>query len=452
MSNSIDVHLTNKQQLALHFLEDKETTEILFGGAAGGGKTYFGCLWLIQNCIRYPKTRWLMGRAKLESLKKTTLKTFFDICEEWGLKQPEHYIYNAQEKTIRFFNGSEILLKDLFAYPSDPHFTSLGSLEITGAFIDEVADISLKAKNMVASRMRYRLDEFNLIPKLLMTCNPSKNWSYEEFYKKDKTNDIESYKKFIQSLVTDNPFISSTYIEQLKKMDQQSIKRLLYGEWEYDESEDSLIEYDAMLDLFTNYQIMDSQIDKNYYISADIARLGKDKTVIILWQGNIIIDIIQLSKVTTDITIDKIKELKNTYSIPNSRIIIDAGGVGGGVVDQLNGCKSFIANAKPLMINGKTENYDNLKSQLFFKLADFINKREIYIKNNEFKTLIIQELEQIRMKELDSERKLGVISKDLVKTFIGRSPDYADAISFKMFFEINKITKSFQSLYGFDTF
>ena len=34
--------LTKKQGLALKYLTDKTTTEILFGGAAGGGKSYLG--------------------------------------------------------------------------------------------------------------------------------------------------------------------------------------------------------------------------------------------------------------------------------------------------------------------------------------------------------------------------------------------------------------------------
>ena len=71
----------------------------------------------------------------------------------------------------------------MFLYPSDRNFDSLGSLEITAAFIDEANQITEKAKNVVASRLRYKLDENNLIPKMLMTCNPAKNWTYTEYYR-----------------------------------------------------------------------------------------------------------------------------------------------------------------------------------------------------------------------------------------------------------------------------
>ena len=215
--SKINLSLTKKQDVAFTYLNDSVTTEILFGGSAGGGKSFIGCAWLIINCIKYPGTRWLMGRSKLKALKQTTLNTFFEICSVWKLND-SHYKYNQQSGEITFYNGSTIILKDLFLYPSDPNFDSLGSLEITGAFIDEVNQITEKAKNIVASRMRYKLTEYKLIPKLFMSCNPAKNWVYEQFYKKSKNNELEEYKKFIPALVTDNPNISQHYINQLKKL------------------------------------------------------------------------------------------------------------------------------------------------------------------------------------------------------------------------------------------
>ena len=68
-----------RQEQALEILNDNIHTEIFYGGGAGGGKSYLGCAWLILNCIDYPGTRWLMGRAILKSLKESTLLTFFHL-------------------------------------------------------------------------------------------------------------------------------------------------------------------------------------------------------------------------------------------------------------------------------------------------------------------------------------------------------------------------------------
>jgi phage terminase large subunit len=149
------MQLLKKQQYAVFYLKDSTTKEILFGGGAGGGKSALGCLWLIESCQKYPGSRWLMGRAKLKALKETTLVTFFDLSSQLGIS--EQWEYNAQSGTINWLNGSQIILKDLFLYPSDPNFDSLGSLEITGAFIDEVSQINYKAWQIVQSRIRYKI-------------------------------------------------------------------------------------------------------------------------------------------------------------------------------------------------------------------------------------------------------------------------------------------------------
>jgi len=162
------VQLNYKQVHALELFEDKETSEILYGGAAGGGKSILLTYACLKMCLMYPGVRVLLGRSKLDTLKKTTLLSFFEVCSMQGITN-EFYSYNQQSNVITFFNDSQIILKDLFAYPSDPNFDSLGSLEITAAFIDEVAQITEKAKNIVKSRIRFKLDEYNLIPTVLMS-------------------------------------------------------------------------------------------------------------------------------------------------------------------------------------------------------------------------------------------------------------------------------------------
>ena len=154
-----------------------------------------------------------MGRSKLKSLKETTLKTFFDITTK--LKLSEQYVFNSSSNVIKWSNGSEILLKDLFLYPSDPNFDSLGSLEITGAFVDECSQVSYKAWQILKSRIRYKLNEYNLTPKILGTCNPSKNWTYTEFYNPHLNKELRQSRKFIQALPKDNPHLPESYIKTL---------------------------------------------------------------------------------------------------------------------------------------------------------------------------------------------------------------------------------------------
>lgn len=436
---------TKKQFQSLGYLNDKTTSEVLFGGGAGSGKTMFGCAWLIINCLVYPGTRWLMGRAKLNTLKNTTLKSFKDICSGWEIN--DQVKINYQSNTIYFSNGSEIIMKDLFSYPSDPDFDSLGSLEITGAFIDEISQISYKAYEVVNTRIRYKLKEYGLIPKCLSSCNPSKGWLYTEFYKPYMEDKLLPYRKFIPALATDNPYIDINYIQQLRKSSRAIQERLLNGNWNYSDDIDSLFRYDNILKMTDD--IDTDNVIGTKYISADIARLGKDRTIIMVWNNLTIIEIIEMEQVTTDISSQMIRELSIKYNVEYSNIIIDADGIGGGVVDQLPGVKSFINNSKPIDTD-TSKNYQNLKSQCYYTLAEIVEKFDIKINKitPEVFELLAQELQAIKQKDIDGDGKLAVIPKDVMKKVLGRSPDYADCMMMRMYYEMNhKFVDSWANFY-----
>tara|TARA_R110001632_G_scaffold197153_1_gene319306 strand:+ start:106 stop:1416 length:1311 start_codon:yes stop_codon:yes gene_type:complete len=426
---NIDAEFTHTQNQAIEYLFDSTTTEVLFGGAAGGGKSWVGCSWLVLMCLKHPKTRYLMGRSKLSSLKTTTLNTFFEVCDTWGLKAGTHYTFNAGSNIIKFYNKSEVMLKDLFLYPSDRNFDNLGSLEITGAFIDEANQITEKAKNIVSSRIRYKLDEYGLIPKMLMTCNPAKNWVYTQYYRPAKDNTIKPYRKFIQSLVDDNEFISKYYKTQLQTLDELSKQRLLFGNWEYDASKDNLIQYDSIISMFSQ-----NGVEGDKYISCDVARFGSDKTVIMYWEGLHLKSIRTLLKSAINDVVAEVRTLQQKHGVLLRNIVIDEDGVGGGAKDYLR-CQGFTNNARPL----KGENYQNLKTQCYYKLAEMINKGQIGISCPDItiKNYIIEECEQVRMKDADKDNKLQIVQKDIIKDILGRSPDYGDALAMRMYYEID---------------
>lgn len=428
--------LTKKQSEALDYLEDDTTNELLFGGGAGGAKSFLGAYWVLKSALKYKGTRWLIGRSELKTLRETTLNTFFEVAKMQGIETGKHFNFNQQLMSITLMNGSEILLKDLAHYPSDPNFDRLGSLEITGAFIDECNQISEKGWNIVKSRIRYKLDQYGLIPKMLGTCNPSKNFVYQRFYKPDKEGTLPENMKFIQALLNDNPFISKHYRENLLQLDTVTKERLLFGSWEYDDDPSALMPYNKIVDIFSNTHIENGEENEGY-ITADIARFGDDKTVIMVWKGFVVTEILTLSKQPLTVVALEIERLKKYYRIPTSNIVADEDGIGGGVVDILK-CFGFVNNSSPDEVKGVKQNYTNLKSQCYFILAEKINKSEIYVKtdNPTIKNHLIQELEQVKRKDFDKDGKLAVIPKDAVKEKIGRSPDYSDALMMRMYFDI----------------
>jgi phage terminase large subunit len=434
---------TKKQHLAWEKLRDQVTRAVVFGGGAGGGKSFLGCEWLLTNCFFYPGTRWFIGRNSLKDIRESTLISWYKVLKHHGIKPDTLFKYNGQDYFFQFHNGSRIDLVDMGYYPSDPFYERFGSAEYTGGWIEEAGEVTNTAAEIISSRVgRMYNDKYKLLGKVLMTCNPTKrNFLYSDYYRPWKQGKLPEGKAFIQSLHGDNPFKDSGYGDVLQQLKGIARQRLLLGDWEYDEDANSLIEYEKIMDCFKNHHINGGV----HYITVDIARKGQDTTVIGVWSGRGV-KLYQYSKLlTTEIT-KKVKQFQEKYLVSTSNIMVDEDGVGGGVMDQLM-CRGFVNNSRPLpgavpKYDEKghqiPENFDNLRSQCYFKLADEINAGRLFIDCDEPDMMqkIIQELEQVKQKDIDSDKKKGVIPKEKIKEVIGRSPDFSDTLSMRMWFEL----------------
>jgi hypothetical protein len=135
---------------------------------------------------------------------------------------------------------------------------------------------------------------------------------------------------------------------------------------------------------------------------------------------------------------DKLEQIRISENIPLNNIIVDEDGVGGGVVDFMK-CKGFVNNSSPITVGNKTDNFRNLKSQCYFGISDRINSSQVYISADvEDKQFIIEELQYVKQKNMDKDGKREVLSKDEIKEQLGRSPDYADMIMMRYYFELRQ--------------
>lgn len=418
-----------KQFLCLELLYDFVTKYPLFGGGAGGGKSWLGCEWEAAMCLNFPGVRYFMGREELRSLKDSTVKTFFKMAKNHGIQ--DTFRYYEHYSSIRFNNGSEISLLDLKYVPSDPMFERYGSTEYTGGLIEEAGEVHFNAFDTLKSRVGRQLNEqYNIPKKILITCNPKKNWLYHTFYKPWKEGTLESGYAFIQSLAIENDKIDKGYIESLDEIKDPTMKkRLKYGEWEYEDDPLSLVDYENILNIFTNQFVLSGK----KYITADIARFGDDKTIIRIWDGLRVLERIERSHLKVTESAELIRKIASSHRIPMSQVIVDEDGVGGGVVDILH-CKGFVANSSPLF----GENFDMLKSQCGYKLASLINDNQIF--ENEpspaKRQALVEELEQLKRKNEGSDKKQAIMPKEKIKDLIGRSPDDLDTYIMRAWFEL----------------
>ena len=429
----MDIKLTKKQSQCWKFLTDDVTNIITYGGSAGGGKSYLGCLWISSMCLQYPGIRTLIGRTVLQQLKLTTLNTLFEVLQLMGLKSGEHYVYNGQSNVITFQNKSEIILKDLAYQPSDPNYDSLGGIEVSAIFIDEAAQVSHLCFSILKSRIRYKLNQYNLIPKVLLTCNPGQNWIKKDFYLPFIQETLELNKAFVPALPMDNPHLPASYIEMLKGLPNAQRRRLLEGDWNYNEEDDSIFNFDHISN--SVFKFKPEPTDKKY-MSVDVARFGTDRSVVMIWSGLVVLECLVYNKLSTTELSSEIRELIEKYGIHPQNIIVDSDGVGGGVADQIKGT-NFVNNSSPL----HGQNYSNLKSQCYVKLSELFKegKISINIMNPSVIDDLTQELLAVKLKDIDKDNKVAVQSKDEMKKLLGKSPDLSDALMMRIYYEIKNL-------------
>lgn len=428
-----------KQLEAVGYWLDNTTIDIAYGGSKGSGKSFLGCSLLSGDALIYPETHYFVARKTLTDLRKFTIPSFHEVFDIYGINQ-KYYKYNGQDNYFQFYNGSKIFLIDAKYLPSDPKYMRFGSMQMTRGWIEESGEFEEECKNnLQASIGRWKNKEYNLTPKLLQTCNPAKNYLYRDYYKANLENKLPEFRKFIQALPSDNKMLPKDYIENLLKiLSPNEIQRLVYGFWEYDDNPYSLFDYNDILNLFTNEFIKPTQ---QRYLTCDIAYTGSDIFVLIVWSGLVIEKIIAIDKIDDTQISKKINELRIENRVPLKNVIYDADGLqtftrNSSKSGVLSNATQFHNGAVPIKVEGKKENYKNLKAQCYFKLAEFVKENKIFIQEVKFRKQIIEELEQINRMPFSDDGKLALEPKDKIKERLGRSPDFADAIMMRMYYEI----------------
>ena len=411
----------------------KTHTSVFFGGGAGGGKSWWLCETRLVNCYLYPGYKSFIAREELKRLMASTYLTWCKVCTFHEIPK-DQWALNGQYSYIEFKNGSRIDLLDVKFLPSDPFYERFGSLEYSDGSIEECGEINFLAYDVLKTRIGRHLNkELGIPPTLALTGNPKKNWTYTTFYEPWKNGALPDKVKFIQTLYGDNPYTAQEYEVQLQSISDKSTKeRLMLGNWDYEDSPNVLISFATILDMFSNDFIKGGRRK----IVGDIARYGSDRAIITVWDGLVLIDYVAFNISSTGEIQNSINALRMRYEVPVSDIIVDEDGVGGGVVDNLK-CKGFLNNGKPT-----NPNYQNLKSECGYKLAELASK--IYIRKElpeKEKEMIMLELGMLRTYDADKDGKLRIMPKEKIKEYIGRSPDWLDCFIMRMFWETMPVKK-----------
>lgn len=240
-TNNFDQVLFPKQRIVFDLLEfDPTVEEVYFGGAAGPGKSYFGCMWQMFRRCKYAGTVGLIGRANFTDLEETTVKTFWRAWDEFGRFNPYGVTCWRNGNTIKFSNESEITLRwvrDIGGRNADPNY-GFGSLDLTDFFLDEVTEIPEKVFDILSSRVRFRL--VNNKPAILVCSNPAFNWVKHRYIEdaNGKPAKLRDYQKVVLASLADNKdkkFVER-YQNQIDKLSPAARARLM-GSWDFFEND-----------------------------------------------------------------------------------------------------------------------------------------------------------------------------------------------------------------------
>lgn len=238
--------------------------------------------------------------------------------------------------------------------------------------------------------------------------------------------------------------VNPAYLGDLMAQDEATKNQLLEGNWNVKADGLCIYDYDCINDLFTNDYVKTGK----KYITVDAARFGSDKAVVLVWSGRRIIDIMAFDVSSTTDIANCVKAFEKKHNVPRSHTVCDADGVGGGVIDQCPGMQSFVNNAAAIPVLGVKEEYDNLKTQCFYRSADQVNNGEIFVEERvqnyeiggrAFREYFAQELRAIKKDKDSADKKKKLITKDAMRNILGRSPDTADAFMMREFFEVKKV-------------
>lgn len=207
----------------IEFVNDK-SRYCLFSGGIASGKTTGFVIKLAMLSLFFPGNRILLGRKTRANLEATTVRDFFDVVPESMVE------YRMGPGLIKFFNGSEILLKGLDALQEGSEqelkkaVAEVRGLNLGGVFIDQLEEIDEVVFKTLGDRMRRDVG----FRQMNFTTNPANYWAHDYF----KANPRDGTKVIETSLLDNKDNLPEDFIKDRLAQPESYVKRYVFGDWD----------------------------------------------------------------------------------------------------------------------------------------------------------------------------------------------------------------------------
>jgi phage terminase large subunit len=213
--------------------------EVLYGGAAGGGKTKALIMDAFFRTASNPGTTAVVFRRTYQELEDT------DIKEALASYPREIAQYNAGRHEFKLTNGSLILFRHC-EHESDKF--NYSGIEIQFLYFDELTSFEQGVYDFLKTRLRAKKSlgvtpivrsasnpgniGHGWVKKMFVDAGPYMEILRQEIYSETlhKTKVIRT--QYIPALATENPFITDDYIFELEQKPEALRNALLRGDWD----------------------------------------------------------------------------------------------------------------------------------------------------------------------------------------------------------------------------
>ena len=430
-----ELEATPKQVEFLEAILSGKFNYLAIGGGIRGTKTYAVLIAIFTLCRMFPGSRWAIVRKDLPTLRRNLLPSFEKL-------RPTSFVgpFNQAIWTSRCTNGSEIIL-----FPEgierDPDLERWKGLEVNGFVLEEGSELSEKSFSKAIERAGSWVipdvpEELQPPPLVLSTFNPCQNWPKRIFYLPWKNGKLKEPFFFLPSTIADNPYATDAYIESLRNLPPAEYRRFVEGDWESADDPDQLILAEWV---WAAQDVEPSGVKEGRRLGVDVARFGDDSSIMMMVEGNTLIDWYEYEKLSTDrfsTLIANYISHPDTFIRPED-VRVDGVGLGAGVVDGLAGrgfnITEVTSGARPFARKDSFFKFADLRSQMWWELREkFRNGRISLPAHSVLPDQLLGDLTAPRY-EIVGDRLLLVERKDDIKKRLGRSTDYGDAFAMAMF-------------------
>jgi len=216
-----------------------KANEILYGGAAGGGKTKAIIMDALFSCLKWPGITAVVFRRSYRELEDTDIKEAQASYPD-GLAK-----YNVGRHEFTLLNGSKILFRHC---ENEADRFNYSGLEAQRMYFDELTTFTQVIYDFLKTRLRAK-KSLRCVPVVKSASNPGNighGWVKKQFvdagpYMEIREQEIYSEAlhkakkirtQYIPSLAMENPYITDDYIFELEQKPEALKRALLNGDWD----------------------------------------------------------------------------------------------------------------------------------------------------------------------------------------------------------------------------